>query len=167
MDRKSIVSLSCCFCFLGVLALFILLVLGGSALHSKNTAGVGVLTAMTVKRFNVCEGSVSFVTRKEEHITTNMTLPCASSFVNNTGLLIDISYNWNNPYNAAYNDVSGVLDGCSGCTDTGDDKAKSLLIASIPVGVACLFFAAVACIYNSAPRPNRGAVAPEAGPAQA
>lgn len=167
MDRKWIVSVSCCLCFLGVLALFILLVIGGSALDSKNTGGVGVLTAMTVKRFNVCEGSISFVTRKEEHITTNITLPCAPSLVNNTGLLIDISYNWNNPYNVAYNDASGVLDGCSGCTDTGDDKAKSLLIASIPVGAACLFFAIVACIYHRAPRPNRGAVAPEAGPAQA
>lgn len=167
MDRKSIASFSCCLLFFGVLALFILLVMGGSALHSKNTAGVGVLTAMTVKRFNVCEGSVSFVTRKGEHITTNITLPCAPSSVNTTGLLIDINYNWNNPYNIAYNDVASVLDGCSGCTDTGDDKAKSLLIASIPLGVVCLFFALMACIYSRPPRPNRATVAPEAGPAQA
>ena len=167
MNRKSIAASSCCLCFFGGIALFILLLIGGSALHSKNTGGVGVLTAMSVKRFNVCEGSISFVTRKEEHITTNITLPCAPSFVNSTGLLIDISYNWNNPYNVAYNDISGVLDGCSGCTDTGDDKAKSLLIASIPLGVVCLAFALVACIYNRPPRPNRSAVAPEAGAAQA
>lgn len=106
MQRKSVASLSCCLLFFGVLALFILLIIGLSSLHSKNTRGLGVLTAVTVNRFNVCEGNIAFVTRKGEQISANITLPC-TSYMNITGLElpIDIAYNWNNPYNVAYNDV--------------------------------------------------------------
>lgn len=75
-------------------------------------------------------------------------------------LPIDIAYNWNDPSIVAYNDVAAVLDGCSRCTDTGVVKAKSILIATIPLGVVCLFFAVVTCIYARPPRPNRAAVAP-------
>lgn len=163
MQRKSVASLSCCLLFLGLVALFILLIIGLSSLHAKNTRGLGVLTAMTVKRFNVCEGSISFVTRKEQQISANITLPCAAtSYMNVTGLElpIDIAYNWNNPSIVAYEDTADTLDGCSGCTDTGDIKAKSLLIATIPLGVVCLFLALVTCIYATPPRPNRAAVAP-------
>ena len=163
MDTKTLVC--CGLSALSAVAVFFLLIIGGSELNSKNTQGVGVLTDMTVKRFNVCEGRISFATRKKEQIITNITLPCAQSSANNTGLPIDISYNSDKPYNVAYNDVSGVLDGCSGCTGTGG--AKSMLIACAPLGVLALFFALMAYIFHKAPRASRGAVAPELGAAQA
>ena len=143
-----------------------MLLVGVSALHRKNTGGVGTLTAVTIERFNVCNGDISFVTGKGEEVTASVAIPC-ESLVNTTGLNlpIDIRYNWRNPSSVAYNNV---LDECSGCSSTGHSAAKNLIIASIALAVVCIVgvVAMVGSTYNWCKRLQtvRAAVSPEGGP---
>jgi len=169
MDRESVVGWSAIFSICAFFVIFPVLLVGVSALHRKNTGGVGTLTAVTIESFHVCNGNIYFVTGKGEAVTASVAIPC-ESLVNKTGLNlpIDIRYNWRNPSNVAYNNV---LDECSGCSSTGHNAAKNLIIVGIALAVVCVVgvVAVVGSTYNwgnwcKRLRTVRAAVSPEAGP---
>ena len=166
MDLKSKVV---CSVLSGICVLWVCLAMvlaGASALHGKNTGGIGTLTAVTIESFHVCNGDVSFVTGKDEQVTASVAIPC-ESLVNTTGLnlAIDIRYNWRNPSSVAY---KNVLDECSGCSSIGHSAAKNLIIASIALAVIYIvgIVAVVGSTYNWCKRLRtvRAAVSPETGP---
>ena len=166
MDRESVVGWSTFFSICALFAILAMLLVGVSALHRKNTGGVGTLTAVTIESFHVCNGDISFVTGKGEEVTASIAIPC-DSLVNTTGLNlpIDIRYNWRNPSSVAYNNV---LDDCSGCSSTGHTAAKNLIVTSAALAVVCIVgvVAVVGSTYNWCKRLRtvRAAVSPEAGP---
>ena len=166
MDRESVVGWSVLFSVCALFVILAMLLVGVSALHRKNTAGVGTLTAVTIESFHVCNGDISFVTGKGEEVTASVAIPC-ESLVNTTGLKlpIDIRYNWKTPSNVAYNNL---LNECSGCSSTGHNAAKNLIIASIALAVVCVVgvVAMVGSTYNWCKRLRtvRATISPEAGP---
>jgi len=166
MGRELVVGCSVFFSIGGSFVILTMLLVGVSALHRKNTGGVGTLTAVTIERFNVCNGDISFVTGKGEEVTASVAIPC-ESLVNTTGLKlpIDIRYNWRNPSSVAY---KNMLDECSGCSSTGHNAAKNLIIASTALAVVCIVgvVAMVGSTYSCCKRLRalRPAVSPEAGP---
>ena len=66
MGRELVVGCSVFFSIGGSFVILTMLLVGVSALHRKNTGGVGTLTAVTIERFNVCNGDIYFVTGQGE-----------------------------------------------------------------------------------------------------
>lgn len=161
MNRKSVVAASSQLFIVGAISVFVLLIIGVVSISGKNTAGVGILTAITVRGFNDCLGNISFTSGKGDNITAVIAMSCAS-LVNTTGLQlpIDIRYNWRNPSSVNFDNVAYW---CSGCVNPSHKAAMSVLIATIPLTVLCVAVAVVGFTYKR-PRPARAAVAPEPGP---
>ena len=105
-------------------------IMGLVGIHSRqkglNTGGVGVLTDVSAKRFNVCSGEVSFTTEEGQQVVARLRIPCSMPG-NYTELPIDICYNWIRPELVGYNG-KGSPDPCS---DTGHNAANRLIIAAI------------------------------------
>lgn len=110
--------------------------------YGANTGGTGIVSNVTVEKYNVCRGQVSFTSDKGELVVAFPEVPCVPT-TNATELPIDICYNWRNPHIVAYDNKLGKA---SKCSETGHNAAMRLIYASvILLAVYLAVVSAIAC----------------------
>ena len=120
---------------------------GIPAWYGANTGGTGIVLNVTVEKYNVCRGQVSFTSDRGEHVVAFPEVPCVP-MMNATELPIDICYNWRNPHMVAYNNKLGKA---SKCSNIGHNAALRLLYASVillTVYLAIVFAVARSCSHT-------------------
>ena len=108
--------------------------------YGANTGVTGIVSNVTVEKYNVCRGQVSFTSDRGEHVVALPEVPCVPT-LNATELPIDICYNWRNPHIVAYNNKLGKA---SKCSIDHNDAIRLIYASVIILAVYLAFVSAIA-----------------------